>query len=193
MKKFFEITTDLFLFSFLLIIMIIPLLVSLNLDPKLYSIKPSTHSSIAGVSHEASERLFNFDLEQEGYPSKEEKLYTEKLKNRYLVTYKYDPSSGSPDNIKLGELRNNENQVIKFLANTYLDKHELKGIKVAMVINDEELLLFDGERFIEQSFTIPPSSRASIYIGVQKHSMLFYSTEISTEIRGVSFVKNAKL
>ena len=73
MKRLLTILTDAFLFSFLLIILAMPVLVSFNLDPRFYLVE---QSGVAGVSDVKGRDLIKFSI-KEDFTKSERIFYTD--------------------------------------------------------------------------------------------------------------------
>lgn len=186
MNKLLGLFSDLFLFVFLLLILLMPLIISFNLDPQVHE---GEKYYVAGVSDIYSNNNVNYTFTEENMSS--DQLVKENIKrinNRYELTYKLMPGDLSDEKVFLGTLENKSDEKLKYDIHLYGERDDLKGISIYILLKDQRYILFDGENFNNINFLAEPFSEISFIVEINSNTAIYYSQRLKIGIQGTGEV-----
>lgn len=184
MKKLLQTFSDVFLFSLLIIIFLMPLLVSFNLDPKLYIDKAP---QIAGASDVITSSEIDFDIEENFTKSQRITIQnSSKSKNIYEVEFKVNNGGKLEDTLDIGKVTNNSNHTLRFVLNLFSDNEALKGIKVVIGLKESEYTLFNGETSESLEFSLNPQAQENLQMKLISDFPINYDQDMKLELRALS-------
>jgi hypothetical protein len=178
MKKLLDILVDIMLFSFLLIILAMPFLVSFNLDPVLYKAKSS---KVAGVS---SSTFTTFTLNESFSTS--QKFFVKESSNdnnTYTLTLTLSAGNKFNDSFSIGDILNQTDSSQTLQAKIYGKKQELKGINISLTIGETNATLFNGIDSSQKEFVLQPQTKQTVNLQVQSNQSFAYPIEVKLEIK----------
>ena len=182
MKKLLEIFVDFLLLCFLLIILSVPLLVSLNLDPQLFI----PESRVAGVSDVFSDQDIPFTFEEANETSEQIKQITvDQRSNGYFLDFKIDSNGVLSDSYEFGTLRNDSTSPIDLDVRVYANKDALSGVVSELMIENNKYLLFNGEDFSDIHITLEPNGKVPLKLALTSNVAINYDIPLTLEVRGV--------
>lgn len=173
-----------FLFSFLLIILVVPLLVSFNLDPQVYQ---ANAPKVAGVATIVNDDIIDFIIEEDINASN--RIFIDDSKkegNKYEMSFKIAPGSDLNDSLRIGKIINKGSKNINLGINLFSDKKAIEGVNVSAKLNNEEQLLFNGEEFRTVRFELEPDGVGELEIKLNSDFAVKYSVEMKVEVCGVN-------
>jgi hypothetical protein len=181
MKKLLNITGDILLFSLLLIILVLPLLVSFNLDPKLRKVDTPV---VAGVADSLVEKSTYLNVDENFILSDNlSVLDTEESGDKYLLRFQVNGLGINRSKINIGKLVNEQNATINYTAELLAKKEDLQSTKVFVKSEEGNKYLFDQNGFHIVTSQLAPEEKKSFEVIFQPTSPLSYSFEASIEIR----------
>lgn len=183
MRKLLSVLGDLFLFSFLIVIFILPILVSFNLDPKVYT---SKSPQVAGVSNDRkntpySDSNYTFN---EILSSTDGIIVTDsdKVEDTYEVKAKLVSGYKSYESLSLGEVINNSSETLNIQIKLYLDEDALKGSIISANMNNEKIELFDGDNSFKQIYSLDPNESVPIEFEFNFPDPIYFESFVKLEI-----------
>ena len=182
-KKLFGIFGDMFLFSLLLIIFLLPLLVSFILDPRLYRENPT---DVAGVSDDELSSQSDFIIEEELKRSERVSILdSEKKKSLYEVKFKISGGDQFDETLKIGKVLNKGNRPARYILDLFADKEAIKGVSVQLEIDEVKHTLFDKNTFAEKHFVIEAQGQRELTIKILSDFAIRYDIELRVELRRI--------
>lgn len=140
LKNSFFIVGDIFLLSFLLIIFVVPVLVSFNLDPKLKSNADTTQSNILGTRDET-----NILKVHEAFAHSNSISIRDSVQetNLYRIDIRINGNSYKNQTLKIGKIENLSDETETFTLDFNIIKGLLEDTRVYLYLNSDKYLLFD--------------------------------------------------
>lgn len=184
MKKFLGVASEIFLFCFLLLIFVIPVLVSLNLDPQLLRLEST---QVAGVMDDNKDYLLNYIVE-ENLSATDGVLDMEstRINNYYNLDFRVMSNLPLDEEIDIGFLKNNSANEIDFTIGVISDFEALRGLEVEAIIGDKKYIVFNGSKFVEADFTLEDGGSSSITLLVKSNVPIQYPIDMKFDLRSVS-------
>jgi len=182
MKKLLTLGTDVFLFTFLVVILIMPLLVSFNLDPQLYE---AVRSHVAGVQTISSEENNGMIFEDANTTSM--RIRREKGKhgtNAYILDYSLIAGSPFDETILLGTASNPAQENVTYVVNIYGAREGLADMRIFLVADEEQFVLFDGIDFHEAIVSVEALSQKDFSLNIRSDVSVYFAQRLRLEIRG---------
>ncbi len=154
MQKLLEILGDCFLFIFFLLIVLLPVIVSFNLDPQLYQVE----SKIAGVSDfiGGQNSLFSFKLkDKNAVDSFDEEV------NRYTARLVLDSLDDREQSFTLGTLTNESSKSVKINVEILL-QGESDNMRIYLQTGDKRSLLLGKGNSSKTDFMLKKNAEAHL-------------------------------
>lgn len=184
MKKFLGVASEIFLFCFLLLIFVIPVLVSLNLDPQLLRLE---RTQVAGVMDDNKEYLLNYIVEENlSATDSILDMTSTRTNNYYNIDFRVISNLALNERIDIGILENNSSNKIDFTMGVISDIEALRGLEVEAIIGDKKYILFNGSKFVETDFTLEDGGSSSIILLIKSDVPIQYPVDIKFDLRSVS-------
>lgn len=180
MKKLLELSVDFFLFCFLLIILIVPLLVSFNLDPQLFVPK----SKVAGVQDVQTDQQLPLTFEQNDQLDEQIKeLSIEKKSNAYVVDVALDARGSFDQMFEFGTIRNDSTQPMAVDVRLYANQDALYGIVSKLHMEDNSYLLYNGSEFTDVHVTMEPHGKMPLQLELHSNFAVNYELPLKVQVK----------
>lgn len=177
-KKISGATLDVFLFCFLLLILVMPMLVSFNLDPKLYV---EEGQNVAGVADTTQTRRLLF---RESTINSEQIAVDDTAISNDSYRSTIHIHKGVPINqtISLGTIENPTNEDRTYLVQLFGNTEEIEGFKISAFGE----ILFDGNELLPAKIKIKQKMSQSISLHISSETPVNYPVSFRFEIQEYS-------
>lgn len=145
MKNLLKIGADILLILFFIIILLVPVLVALNLDPKLYQ---KNHPDIAGITSREDKEVFGIETSSIKNMYERGLIVRQKQSTKNNYIFKFDIPKGSKidQTIELGKIFNTTNGNLNLRVNVYeSETHNLNDLKLNFKTGDNYHILKKDE------------------------------------------------
>ncbi len=185
MKKLLGIVSDIFLLNFLLIIFIIPLLVSFNLDPKLYN---AGASNVAGVSTSRNNSENDFVIER-NFSSSDRVFINDftKENGKYSVNFHIAPGNQLDEHFSIGEIINNNSELVRVRAEVFSDRREIEDVFIYVRKGDLMYQLYDGDNYKEAELDINSNSNDEFQIVFTSDLAIKYFFDVELSLNTINY------
>lgn len=182
MKKTFGFLVDSFLLIFLLVIFIVPVIVSFNLDPQLLQ---NSSTSVAGVSDfSGNEEVLNFQVNTAG--SLRAKVEQSKVKgNSMTIRYSIQKGGILNEEISVGKVVNNGKEGVRIQASVLIDEKRIKETRAYLLIREEKYRLLNETEELGKEFSINPGEEIYPKLVLESDVPLNFSRDLVLEIKGL--------
>ncbi|MBN2016007.1 hypothetical protein JW766_04200 [Candidatus Dojkabacteria bacterium] len=184
MKKLLQVSTDAILFCFLILILLLPLLVSFNLDP---TVSRASEPQVAGVNTSAQYDPGYFLVEESISATDQISVIDSNCgENKYTINFSLQKGNNFLQTLEVGKIVNRGNTDIVVSANLFTNVESLKGSVVELKSGENFFLLFDGENRKEVTILLSPQEIHDTKLLIRSNQAKRYDIDIRLELRGVS-------
>jgi len=183
MKKLLKLSFDIILFSFLILIFLIPFVVSLNLDPKLYE-KPN--SDVAGVSTSIDETSSYIEFSE--FFKSNDRLFIRNStyqNNTYKIDFKYTKGDRAENTFELGKINNSLGRDITVNIDIWGPENNFADLLIDIKVNDQEYNLLENSKSTNLNILIPSNSNSNIYLDIKSKQTINYDRNFNLILKPV--------
>jgi len=184
MKKLLNTSIDILLFSVLIVILLVPFVISLNLDPKLYE---KSSNNVAGVIS-VNDSLKNYIQYTDEFSSNERLFFKNSIykQNTYKIQFRLSRGENFENDFYIGTLQNHSDSDKYIYVNLLGDKDKLADMTISALVDDKEYVLSDAKNLTPNDITISPNTRTGISLQIYSKYNLNYEQDFTLEIKPVN-------